>query len=75
MPYSSGVRSPRVSVVIGNYNQGRFAGDAIRSVAAQTYDKFECVVVDDLSTDNSRELIEAVLAELASPQAIHPNRG
>lgn len=48
-----------VSVIITNYNYGRFLGDAIDSVLAQTYRDLECLVVDDGSTDNSREVIAA----------------
>lgn len=48
-----------ISVVITNYNYGRFLGDAIDSVLSQTYPDVECVVVDDGSTDNSREVIAA----------------
>lgn len=57
-------RDPLVSIVIGNYNQGAFVEEAIRSVAAQTYTKLECVVVDDKSTDDSVTRIEAILADL-----------
>mgnify|MGYP000283047106 CR=1 FL=1 len=57
-------RDPFVSIVIGNYNQGAFAEEAIRSVAAQTYAKLECVVVDDKSSDDSVARIEAILADL-----------
>lgn len=46
-----------ISVVITNYNYGRFLGDAIDSVLSQTYPDVECVVVDDGSTDNSRDVI------------------
>ncbi len=59
-----GIRLPTVSVVIGNYNQGRFVEDAIRSVAQQSYTHFDCVIVDDASTDNSVQVIEAALREL-----------
>jgi FkbM family methyltransferase len=63
-PVATGVQMPKVSVIIGNFNQGKFAGDTIRSVAAQTYDNLECVIVDDMSTDGSRGLIETALSEL-----------
>lgn len=48
---------PRVSILINNYNYGRFLGDAIDSALAQTHPNIEIVVVDDGSTDNSRQVI------------------
>lgn len=47
------------SVVVNNYNYGRFLGAAIDSALAQTYSPIEVVVVDDGSTDGSRSIIEA----------------
>jgi glycosyltransferase involved in cell wall biosynthesis len=54
MTSSSG---PLISVIICNHNYETFIGDAIRSVLEQTYTKVECIVVDDGSTDGSREII------------------
>ena len=51
--------SPLVSILINNYNYGRFLGDAIDSALNQTYPNREVVVVDDGSTDNSREIISS----------------
>lgn len=49
--------SPLVSILINNYNYGRFIGEAIDSALNQTYPHTEVIVVDDGSTDNSREII------------------
>jgi glycosyltransferase involved in cell wall biosynthesis len=46
-----------VSIAITSYNYGRYLSDAIDSALNQTYPNVEVIVVDDGSTDNSRELI------------------
>jgi len=48
---------PLVSIIINNYNYGLFISDAIDSALNQTYPKTEVIVVDDGSTDNSKEVI------------------
>ena len=49
--------APSVSILINNYNYGRFLGDAIDSALNQSYPNVEIVVVDDGSTDNSPDII------------------
>jgi hypothetical protein len=46
-----------VSIVITNHNYGRFLDDAIQSALGQSYNRIEVIVVDDGSTDNSRDII------------------
>ncbi len=45
------------SIIIDNYNYGRFLRETIDSALAQTYPRIEVIVVDDGSTDDSREII------------------
>ena len=49
--------APHVSIIITNYNYGRFLKRAIDSALAQTYPDMQVVVVDDASTDDSVAVI------------------
>lgn len=48
-----------VSVIIPNYCHARFLNQRIDSVLNQTYRDYEVIILDDCSTDNSREIIES----------------
>jgi glycosyltransferase involved in cell wall biosynthesis len=64
-----------VSIVIACYNQAHFLDQAIESALAQKYIKREIVVVDDGSTDNTREIacrnlaVHYIQQENAGPSA------
>jgi glycosyltransferase involved in cell wall biosynthesis len=47
-----------VSVIIPNYNHAPFLRQRIDSVLTQSYQNFEVIILDDCSTDNSRDVIE-----------------
>lgn len=47
----------KVSVIIPAYNQAAFIHKAVASLQAQTLDSWECIVVDDGSTDNTAEVV------------------
>ena len=48
-----------VSIVVPNYNHGRFLERRLESIFGQTFQDFEVIILDDCSTDNSREIIES----------------
>lgn len=59
-------KKPQVSVVIPAYNSEKYIADTINSVLAQTYTNFEVLVINDFSTDGTKEIIQNF--------ALHDNR-
>ena len=53
------ITSPKVTVVIPVYNREKYVAAAIESVLAQTFTDFELLVIDDGSTDRSREVVRS----------------
>jgi glycosyltransferase involved in cell wall biosynthesis len=48
---------PKISIIINNFNYGRFVEGAVDSALGQTYKNVEVIVVDDGSTDESRDVL------------------
>lgn len=79
MPQTSRIACPfhmKISVLINNYNYGRFLADAVDSALAQTFPAYEIVVVDDGSTDDSEEIFRARYSSCANVRfVLQPNSG
>jgi glycosyltransferase involved in cell wall biosynthesis len=64
---------PSVSIIVPCFNYGRFLGEAIESALAQTHLPLEVIVIDDGSTDDSREVAARYVP--AIDLLTQPNRG
>ncbi|MDI6046615.1 glycosyltransferase family 2 protein [Flavobacterium yafengii] len=49
--------NPLVSIIVPNYNHEKYLGLRLESIFNQTYPNFEVILLDDCSTDNSREIL------------------
>ncbi|HEV7683233.1 MAG TPA: glycosyltransferase [Pyrinomonadaceae bacterium] len=58
-----------VSVIIPTYNYGHFIAEAIESVLAQSYRNFEIIVIDDGSTDSTKDVVSSFPEVRYLPQA------
>lgn len=50
--------SPLISIIIPTYNRAHLIGETLDSVLAQTYENWECIIVDDGSSDNTDEVVD-----------------
>lgn len=51
----------KVSIIIPSYNRSEFISETLESVLQQTYKNWECIIVDDGSTDNSFDIINSYI--------------
>ncbi|WP_179351890.1 glycosyltransferase family 2 protein [Winogradskyella vidalii] len=54
---------PLISIIIPTYNRAFLIGETLDSILAQTYENWECIVVDDGSTDHTKEVLEDYCAK------------
>ena len=52
-----------VSIIMPTYNCEKFIGIALDSVIKQTYKKWEVIIVDDCSTDNTAEVVQEYISK------------
>ena len=52
-------KDPIISVIITTYNRAHILPRAIKSVLNQTYSNFELIIIDDCSTDDTKELVKS----------------
>lgn len=55
------MRLPTISVIMPNYNHARFAGEAIEAILSQSAPPIELLVIDDVSTDDSVDVIRRAI--------------
>jgi teichuronic acid biosynthesis glycosyltransferase TuaG len=51
------MQEPLVTIIMPAYNASRFVGEAIRSVIDQTYPRWELIIVNDGSTDDTEKIV------------------
>ena len=59
---------PLVSIIVTHHNYSHHVGDALLSVLDQTYENWECVVVDDASDQPHQDAVERVVDDIGSPK-------
>ena len=57
------MKQPLVSIIITCFNQAHCIANTLKSVVPQTYTNWECIIVDDGSTDDSAELIKEFIKD------------
>jgi len=64
-----------VTIYVTNFNYANYIEQSIESVLAQTYKNFELIIIDDGSTDNSREIINRYIEKTNVRVIFQENKG
>jgi len=64
-------QQPLVSIIIPTYNRAHLIGETLDSVLAQTYSNWECIIVDDGSTDNTDAVVQVYVEKDARCRYFH----
>lgn len=64
--WSSAMNGPLVSIVIPTYNYAHLIVETLISIVKQTYQSWECIIVDDGSTDDTKVIVTTFINENAT---------
>ncbi len=53
----------KITILLATFNRAHLIVETLQSIQNQTYQNWECIVVDDYSADNTKEVIEAVIKD------------
>lgn len=67
------VEKPFISVLIPSYNHQDYVGETLESIWSQNYSNLEIIVVDDCSSDNSRQRLQHLQQRSPVPVKLHFN--
>lgn len=67
--------TPKISIILPTYNRAHLIGKSIDAVLNQTYPHFELIIIDDCSTDNTKEFIQTYSDERIKYIKLEENRG
>lgn len=54
-------KKPKITILLATYNRAHLIGETLDSFSAQTYKEWECIIVDDFSTDNTFEVVKSYI--------------
>jgi glycosyltransferase involved in cell wall biosynthesis len=54
-------KEPQVSIIMASYNRAHFIGETLDSILNQTFENWECLIIDDGSADNTKEILRPYL--------------
>lgn len=52
------IKTPLISVVVAAYNTGKYIEECLNSIISQTFQDWECIIIDDASSDNTLSVIK-----------------
>ena len=55
--------SPTLTIIMATYNRAHFIVEPLKSIQAQTFSDWECLIIDDGGTDNTKEVITSILEQ------------
>lgn len=69
-------RHALISVIVPCFNQGSYLAEALESIARQTHESWECLIIDDGSSDNTSDVASRFVRRDSRFRYFHhPNRG